>query len=345
MRTSAAHGRPKPSPVRSAGSSATTSYSSKTAPRYARLCTRGRWLCAAPRRASRIAWGKPASLDAAVAAAALILRARMARWSPVSPPISTGSARCWPWPTASVALWITAIRRRCSPMLAVARRAGWVTATFGEVANRADFVLLVGGDPSGTSLASTSDWCATQRRSTEMDRRRWLISGPDVAPPASRLRSRADRGETDLLDSVAALSLLTRERDSDRPFRSSRRCPRRDRRAAAKRAIRRHRLGAFSSRPSEAELVVEHLARPAAASQRPRRAASGCRSAATGTARRHAGDAVAGRLAGAGLLRERRPRHDPWRYDGERCWAPARPMRCVWVAASARAAAGDRGAR
>lgn len=92
--------------------------------------------------------GRPASLDEAAAAAAQILRqARQTLVGGLSADLQGIRA------LLALADRIGAIvdHRNSASLLAnasVARASGWVTATFAEVANRADFILIIGGDPT-----------------------------------------------------------------------------------------------------------------------------------------------------------------------------------------------------
>lgn len=101
----------------------------------------------AARRPHAIA-GKPASLDEAAAAAAAIIRQ-------ASPLLIGGLSADLKGIRMLLALADRAgaivDHRNAASLLAnasVARASGWVTGTFGEVANRADHILIIGADPT-----------------------------------------------------------------------------------------------------------------------------------------------------------------------------------------------------
>jgi formylmethanofuran dehydrogenase subunit B len=166
----------------------------------------------APRKPHKIA-NEPAGLDAAIAAAARILRG-------ASAPLFDGLTADLHAIRAVLALAERVggtVDHLYSPALlanaAVARASGWVTATFAEVANRADFILLVGADPQRNFPRFHERLIGNTTPLYRDGPPSLAFVGPEhLAPPASLTALRAILGPAELLDGVAALSLLMRGR-------------------------------------------------------------------------------------------------------------------------------------
>ncbi len=165
-----------------------------------------------PQRGHAVA-GKPANLEAAVAAAAGVLRR-------ASTPVFHGLAADLNAIRAVIAL-AERVRGTLDHMFsglllanaAVARASGWVTATFGEIANRADFILIVGSDPQLNfprfhhRLVQNSAPLYREAPPTLA-----YIGSERRAPANAAVAIRAILGDAELLTGVAALNILLRDR-------------------------------------------------------------------------------------------------------------------------------------
>src|SRR5579859_7922211 len=166
----------------------------------------------APQKAHAIA-GRPASLETAVAAAAGILRR-------ASTPVFHGLAADLNGIRAVIALAErvggTIDHMFSAPLLAnaaVARASGWVTATFAEIANRADFILMVGSDPQLNFPRFYERLILNSAPLYREGSPTLAYIGPErSAPPDAVAALRAILGEGELLGGVAALNMLLRDR-------------------------------------------------------------------------------------------------------------------------------------
>lgn len=216
---------------------------------------------------------------------------------------------------------------------AVLRASGWVTATFGEVANRADAVLLVGCDP-GRNFPRFCD--RLLRNSTPLYREappRVAYLGPErLAPHSSVAPLRAFVTETELLDGLAALSLLLRGRQLGAPHP---RLPVDTLTIIAERLQNAHYgvivwdLSAFD--PQASELAVEYLA----AMLRHLNARTRCVGLPLGGSGNALGAMQAALWQTGWPLRISfggdALRHDPWQHDGRRVLEAGEADVLVWV--------------
>jgi formylmethanofuran dehydrogenase subunit B len=285
----------------------------------------------AARRPHAIA-GKPADLAAALGEAAAILR-RAAR------PLFHGL-------TADIdgvrALLALADRtggivdhRNSAGLLAnagVARASGWVAATFGEVANRADFVLLVGSDPARNFPRFHERLI---HNATPLYRKAAPVVaylGPrSLAPPAEAASLQAVVAEADLLPALAALGALLH----DRPYVA-------DGLPAAELAtiatqLKAAHYGAIawdvtSFLPEEAEYGVERIA----SLLRHLNIETRCVGLPLGGSGNGLGAQQVMLWQAGWPLRvsfgSGTPRHDPWRYDARRMLEAGEADALVWVA-------------
>jgi formylmethanofuran dehydrogenase subunit B len=214
----------------------------------------------APQRPHAIA-GKPARLEAAVDAAADILRA-------ASMPVFHGLAADLNAIRAVLALAErvggTFDHMVSAPLLtnaAVARASGWVTATLAEVANRADFILMVGSDPQRNFPRFYERLIQNPAPLYREGSPVLAYIGPEqLAPPDSVARLRAILGEGELLAGLATLNVLLRDRrpgsaHGDLPLEALTEMARR---------LRDARYGVIAwdismHEPTVAELAVEYL--------------------------------------------------------------------------------------
>jgi formylmethanofuran dehydrogenase subunit B len=289
----------------------------------------------APRRPHKIA-NEPAGLEAAVSAAARILRG-------ASAPLFHGLIADLHAIRAVLALAERVggtVDHAYSPALlantAVARASGWVTATFAEVANRADFILLVGADPQ-RNFPRFHERLVRNPTPLYRDGPPSLayIGPDDLAPPAILTGLRAIVGPTELLDGVAVLSLLTRGR---RPGPAHTRLPIGALTEIAGR-LRGARYGVIvwelsHCAPTTAELVVEYLADILRHLNARTRCVglplggSGNALGALQAALWQTGWPLPISFAGG------RPEHDPWRHHGGRILGVGEADAVVWVASS-----------
>jgi formylmethanofuran dehydrogenase subunit B len=215
---------------------------------------------------------------------------------------------------------------------AVARASGWVTATFGEVANRADLILIVGGDPARNfprfheRLVANATPLYRERAPTI------AYLGPREEAPAGATLS-AFVAREDLLDALGVLAGLLREI-------TPRRVP--DHFAAAPLAVIAERLAAAgygalvwdvtTFAPGESELAVELLA----AMLRELNTKTRCVGVPLGGSENGLGGMQAA-LWEAGWplplgFAASAPQHDPWRFDGRRQIEAGEADLVVWIA-------------
>ncbi len=287
---------------------------------------------AAPRRPHAIA-GVPASLEAAVSAAADILGA-------ASAPLFHGLAADLHAVRALLALAErvggTVDHMFSSPLLAnaaVARASGWVTATFAEVANRADFLLLMGSDPQ-RSFPRFHERLVRNPSPLYRERPPTLAYiGPEpLAPPEAVVPLRAILGDDGLLHGVAALNLLLHDR---RPGAAHAGLPVEtlteiaDRLRSARYGVIAWDLSAYDF--AVAELVVEYLS----AALRHLNARTRCVGLPLGGTGNAMGAMQAALWQTGWPLRvsfaSGTPDHDPWRHRGARILAGSEADAIVWV--------------
>ncbi len=219
--------------------------------------------------------------------------------------------------------------------LGVARAAGWVTATFAEVANRADFILLVGCDPA-RQFPRFHD--RLLRNPTPLYRTApptvAYLGSEALAPSAAFAPLRAIVGERDLLPSAAALSALLHSRQ---PRAATPALPL-DQLAAIAEGLQNARYGVIAwdlSRldPRTAELAVEYLA----GMLRHLNTKTRCVGLPLGGSGNALGAAQATLWQAGWPLRisfaDGAPRHDPWQHDGERILAAGEADALVWCSA------------
>jgi formylmethanofuran dehydrogenase subunit B len=289
---------------------------------------------ATPRKPHTVA-GKPARLEAAVVAAADILRR-------ASAPLFHGLTADLHGVRALLALAERVggtVDHAYSPALlanaGVARASGWVTATFAEIANRADVILLVGSDPE-RNFPRFHERLTRHATPLYRDRPpRLLYIGPEsLAPPAGASAMSAIVRDDQLLSGIAALSLLLRDR---RPDPAHRGLPL-DALAEIASRLRDARYGAIawdlsSYAAMTAELVVEYVADIL----RRLNAHTRCVGLPLGGSGNGLGAMQAALWQTGWPLRvsfsDGVPRHDPWRHDGARVSASAETDALLWVAA------------
>jgi formylmethanofuran dehydrogenase subunit B len=223
-----------------------------------------------------------------------------------------------------------------APLLAnaaVARASGWVTATFAEIANRADVVLLVGGDPA---VAFPRFHERLVRNPTPLYR-----DGPPVvaylgpaeaAPPSDAATLSALVPQARLLDALGALAVRLRGGRPttvadlpDEPL------------AAIAERLAAARYGAIvwhpaSFAPADAELAVERLA----AILRHLNVATRCVGVPLGGSGNGVGAMQAALWQTGWPLRigfgDGTPLHDPWRFDGRRLLQAGEADLLLWTA-------------
>ncbi len=218
-----------------------------------------------------------------------------------------------------------------APLLAnaaVARASGWVTATFAEIANRADLILLVGSDPADAFPRFHE---RLVRNPTPLYR-----AGPPVvaylgpaeaAPEGASLRAQVPQSR--LLDALGALGVGLR---GGRP-RATPDLPD-DAIAMLAERLRAARYGAIvwhpaSFAPADAELGIERLA----AILRHLNVTTRCVGLPLG------GNGVSAMQAALWQtgwplrlgFADGTPRHDPWRFDGRRLLESGEADLLVWA--------------
>jgi formylmethanofuran dehydrogenase subunit B len=222
-----------------------------------------------------------------------------------------------------------------APLLAnaaVARASGWVTATFAEIANRADVILLVGGDPAAAFPRFHERLI---RNPTPLYREGppvvAYLGSAEAAPPAEAATLRALVPRAGLLDALGALGMRLR---GDRP-KTAPGLPD-DCLAAIAERLAAARYGAIvwqpaSFVPAEAELAVERIA----AILRHLNLKTRCVGLPLGGSGNGVGAMQAALWQAGWPLRigfaDGTPRHDPWRFDGERLLASGEADLLVWA--------------
>ena len=222
-----------------------------------------------------------------------------------------------------------------APLLAnaaVARASGWVTVTFAEIANRTDFMLLVGGDPSE---AFPRFHQRLVRNPTPLYREGAPVLaylGPaEVGPPDGTVALRAVVPRTRLLDALGALAVsLHGGQPTAAPDRPD------DAIAAIAERLAAARYGAIvwhpaSFVPDDAELAIERVA----AILRHLNLKTRCVGLPLGGSGNGVGAMQAALWQAGWPLRigfaDGTPRHDPWRFDGERLLASGEADLLVWA--------------
>jgi len=206
---------------------------------------------------------------------------------------------------------------------AIARTSGWVTASFGEIANRAEIILLVGSDPAARFPRFHERLVENARPLYRSGPPLLASLGPATAAP---LQAIVEPGE--LLPALAQLALLLRGGPvpaDPSPL------------AEIARRLREARYGAIvwdasAFETGEAEYAVELIA----AMLRHLNIQTRCVGLPLGS-----GDGVGAMQAalwqagwppplgfGDGV-----PRHDPWRHDARRMLAAGEADAVLWVAA------------
>jgi formylmethanofuran dehydrogenase subunit B len=223
-----------------------------------------------------------------------------------------------------------------APLLAnaaVARASGWVTATFAEIANRADFMLLVGGDPSDAFPRFHE---RLVRNPTPLYREGAPVLaylGPaEAAPPDGAATLRAVVPRTRLLDALGALAVRLQGKQPtaapDRPDAAI---------AAIAERLAAARYGAIVWHPAsfardDAELAIERIA----AILRHLNIKTRCVGLPLGGSGNGIGAMQAALWQAGWPLRlgfaDGIPRHDPWRFDARRLLASGEADLLVWAA-------------
>jgi formylmethanofuran dehydrogenase subunit B len=214
--------------------------------------------------------------------------------------------------------------------LAVARATGWVTATFGEVANRADFILLVGADPARNFPRFHE---RLVRNPAPLYRERVpdvaYLGPPEFAPAPGLASLQALVQREDVLGSLGLLATVLRSRappNVPAPVAAIG-----ERLVAARYGAIVWDVSAFA--PEEAELAVELLARML----QHLNLKSRCVGLPVGGSENGVGAAQATLWQSGWPLRvgfgDGPPRHDPWRFDGARVLVSDEADAVVWVAA------------
>lgn len=222
-----------------------------------------------------------------------------------------------------------------APLLAnaaVARASGWVTATFAEISNRADVILLVGGDPAGTFPRFHE---RLVRNKTPLYRDAPVLAylgSVEAAVPdgAATLRALVPRAR--LLDALGALAVGLQGRRptpaADRPD---------DAIAAIAERLAAARYGAIvwhpaSFAPDDAELAVERIA----AMLRHLNLKTRCVGLPLGGSGNGIGAMQAALWQAGWPLRlgfgDGTPRHDPWRFDARRLLESGEADLLLWAA-------------
>jgi formylmethanofuran dehydrogenase subunit B len=286
---------------------------------------------AAAARQSHAIAGAPASLDTAVAAAAAIL-------SRATAPLFHGLTADLHGIRALIALADRTggiVDHRFSAALlanaAVARASGWVAATFAEIANRAEFVLLIGCDPDRNFPRFSERLLGNKTPLYRAAPPAIAYLGPaDLAPARERAPLQAHVGPGGQLTSLGTLAAALGGRRA-RPPASPALSEIAERLKAARYGAIIWEAGQFP--PDEAELAVETIA----LILRQLNVATRCVGLPLGGAGNALGAQQAALWQAGWPLRvgfgDGTPRHDPWRYDGNRMLAAGEADALIWIAA------------
>jgi formylmethanofuran dehydrogenase subunit B len=217
--------------------------------------------------------------------------------------------------------------------VAVTRASGWVTATFSEIANRADFILLVGSDPS-RSFPRFHERLVGNPTPLYRDAAPALayLGPPAGAPSREIVPLQATLAEADLLSALGTLGELLRTRrpqlEATIPFAGLTDIA--DRLQSAHYGVIVWDAAALP--PAAAELAVEVIA----GMLRHLNVATRCVGLPLGGSGNGLGAMLATLWQTGWPLRVgfgyAAPVHDPWRYDGNRILAAGEADALVWVA-------------
>jgi formylmethanofuran dehydrogenase subunit B len=224
-----------------------------------------------------------------------------------------------------------------APLLAnaaVARASGWVTATFAEIANRADVVLLVGGDPAAAFPRFHERLLRNPMPLYRAGPPTIAYLGPvETAPPADVATLRGIVPQSGLLNALGTLGVRLQARQPTKApgLPDEFLATIAERLAAA-------RYGAIvwhpaSFAPEDAELAVERLA----ALLRHLNVKTRCVGLPLGGSGNAIGAMQAALWQTGWPLRlafaDGTPRHDPWRLDARRLLAAGEADLLVWASA------------
>jgi formylmethanofuran dehydrogenase subunit B len=211
---------------------------------------------------------------------------------------------------------------------AVARASGWVVATFAEIANRADFILIIGNDPARAFPRFHERLVDNANPLYRAGPPRIAYLGPaEEAPPRVAPSLQADVTRTELLPALAQLGALLhgrRPQSSTEPLRT------------IASSLAEARYGAIVWTPAsfaanEAELAVEQIA----AMLRHLNATTRCVGLPLGGSGNGLGAMQASLWQTGWPLRlgfgEGTPRHDPWRFAGDRMLSSDEADALVWA--------------
>jgi formylmethanofuran dehydrogenase subunit B len=222
-----------------------------------------------------------------------------------------------------------------APLLAnaaVARASGWVTATFAEIANRADVILLVGGDPARTFPRFHERLVRNPMPLYRAGPPLVAYLGPaETAPPADAATLHAHVLQSRLLDALGVLAVRLQGRQpSAAPDLPDDLLARIAERLAAARygAIVWHPA---SFAPAGSELAIERLA----AILRHLNVKTRCVGLPLGGTGNGVGAMQAALWQTGWPLRlgfgDGTPRHDPWRFDARRLLASGEADLLLWA--------------
>jgi formylmethanofuran dehydrogenase subunit B len=215
---------------------------------------------------------------------------------------------------------------------AVAGASGWVIATFAEIANRADFILLVGGDPAA-AFPRFHERLVCNRTPLYRDGPPVVgYLGPaEAAPPADTATLHALVPQSWLLDALGALAVRLRGgRPTAVPGLPD------DRLAAIAERLAASRYAAIvwhptSFAPADSDLAIERLA----GILRHLNVATRCVGLPLGGSGNGVGAMQAALWQTGWPLRigfaDGTPRHDPWRFDGRRLLQSGEADLLLWA--------------
>jgi formylmethanofuran dehydrogenase subunit B len=216
--------------------------------------------------------------------------------------------------------------------VAVAGASGWVTATFAEIANRADFILLVGGDPAAVFPRFHERLVYNKTPLYRDGPPVVAYLGPvEAAPSADGATLRALVPQARLLDALGMLGVTLRGvRPTPVPGLPDAGL------AAIADGLAAARYGTIvwhpaSFAPADAELAVERLA----AILRHLNVATRCVGLPLGGSGNGVGAVQAALWQTGWPLRigfgDGAPRHDPWRFDGGRVLQSGEADLLLWA--------------